>query len=162
MTYRNIQACYDFFCCTDSLCLLGLKPDTVADMKHAGTASSLGAHYQIYIPNKYSSNQQLSKPQVWSLSDLFFFLVGSFVSVFCHLPEFRYKHTTPSLSRLWSAPPSAFTCLYFSFGFVLLPRSPCLVSKWEDDDDDGQNAGSVMNPAHLPCASSDRRGQLTG
>lgn len=109
---------------------------------------------------KHSSNQQLSEPLVWSLSDFFFFLL-----VYLSQLSATYLSSGINTPHLPSAGCSLHHhLLLLSFRFVLLPRSPCVVSKWEDDDDDddGQNAGSVMNPAHLPCASSDSRDLITG
>lgn len=140
-----------FFCCTD--CLSGLRPDSLL------IKSMLGLFLSVHTI-KHSSNQQLSEPLVWSLSDFFFFLL-----VYLSQLSATYLSSGINTPHLPSAGCSLHHhLLLFSFRFVLLPRSPCVVSKWEDDDDDddGQNAGSVMNPAHLPCASSDSRDLITG
>lgn len=128
---------------------VGAQTPQFADKKHAGTVS-LGAHYQ---------TQQQPAPLVWSLSDFFFFLL-----VYLSQLSATYLSSGINTPHLPSAGCSLHHhLLLLSFRFVLLPRSPCVVSKWEDDDDDdGQNAGSVMNPAHLPCASSDSRDLITG
>lgn len=139
-----------FFCCTD--CLSGLRPDSLQ------IKSMLGLFLSVHTI-KHSSNQQLSEPLVWSLSDFFFFLL-----VYLSQLSATYLSSGINTPHLPSAGCSLHHhLLLLSFRFVLLPRSPCVVSKWDDDDDDdGQNAGSVMNPAHLPCASSDSRDLITG